>query len=298
MKIIIAGGSGEIGSYLTKYFAAKGNEIVILSRHHHPSTINVRTVVWDAKTLGPWKDALEGAEMIINLAGKSVNCRYTAKNKKEILASRIRSTQILGAAVQQMKKPPLIWFNAASATIYRHAMDIPQDELSGEIGDDFSMNVCKEWEKCFYSLQLPETRKIVMRIAITLGIDGGVISRFKNLVRFGLGGKMADGEQMMSWVHVEDIARTIEFLLVHEQVNGVVNITSPYPVSNTEFMAALRKQMHAPFGIATPKWFLALGAAIIGTETELILKSRWVIPQKLMTAGFHFKYATIEPAIK
>ncbi len=297
MKIVIAGGTGDIGSYLAEYFSKKGHAIIVLSRKKHAGKNNISYVQWDARLQGDWTDALEGAEMIINLAGKSVNCRYTEKNKKEILRSRVDATNALGIAVQKMQHPPRIWFNAASATIYRHAEDMPQDELSGEMGDDFSMNVCKQWEKTFYAIELPHTRKIVMRMAITLGIDGGVIARFKNLVRFGLGGKMGNGEQMMSWVHVEDIARSIEFIDTHETLNGIVNITSPYPLSNDAFMAALRKAMQVPFGIPTPKWFLAFGAFIIGTETELILKSRWVIPQKLITAGFHFTYNRIESVV-
>ncbi len=298
MKIIIAGGSGFIGTYLADYFAKKENEIIILSRQQHPPKKNIKYVLWDARSIGPWKEELENADILINLTGKSVNCRYTEKNKIEILESRIRSTTILGTAINTLQHPPKIWFNAASATIYRHADDFPQDELSGEIGIDFSMDVCKAWEKCFYDQNVPHTRKIVLRMAITLGIEGGVILRFKNLVRFGLGGKMGHGEQMMSWVHVEDIARSIEFLAANENLNGIFNISSPYPLNNDAFMRAIRKAMGMPFGIPTPRWFLAFGAFIIGTETELIMKSRWVIPQKLIAAGFHFKYAKIEEVMK
>ncbi len=298
MKIVIAGGSGFIGTYLAKYFADKGNEIIILSRSSHPTKNNIKYILWDAKSLGTWKDVLENSDILINLSGKSVNCRYTEKNKKEILESRIEATTILGTAINTLQHPPKIWFNAASATIYRHADDYPQDELTGEIGSDFSMDVCKAWEKCFYEQNVPHTRKIVLRMAITLGIEGGVILRFKNLVRFGLGGKMSHGQQMMSWVHVEDIARSIEFLAANENLNGIFNISSPYPLNNDAFMRAIRKAMGMPIGIPTPRWFLAFGAFLIGTETELIMKSRWVIPQKLIAAGFHFKYPKIEDVMK
>ncbi|MFI5170956.1 MAG: TIGR01777 family oxidoreductase [Chitinophagales bacterium] len=293
MKIIIAGGSGSIGAWLAEYFSKKGNDIIILSRKKFRDKNKIKFVQWDAKTFGDWAAELNGADIIINLTGKSVNCRYTEKNKKEIIESRLLATKIIGEAINKLKDPPKVWFNAASATIYRDARDFPQDEFTGEIGSDFSMNVCKAWEKCFYEIDVPHTRKIVLRMAITLGINGGVINRFKNLVRFGLGGKMSTGTQMMSWVHVEDIARSIEFLYAHENLNGIYNISSPYPVDNKEFMATIRKSMKIPFGIPTPKWFLAFGAFIIGTETELILKSRWVIPQKLIAAGFKFKYAEV-----
>lgn len=293
MKIIIAGGSGFIGTYLANYFAELNHEIIILSRNYHLPKKNITYLMWDGKTISDWAKALNGADLLINLAGKSVNCRYTAKNKAEILNSRLNANRVLGIAVQQTKLPPKIWFNAASATIYRHAEDRPMDEFTGETGSDFSMDVCHAWEKSFYALALPETRKVILRMSITIGTNGGVYKRFKNLVLAGLGGKMGYGNQMMSWIHVEDIARAILFITEKENFNGIVNVTSPYPVSNAEFMSSIRKSLHVTFGLPTPKWLLKIGAKIIDTETELILKSRWVIPQKLMSAGFTFKYAKI-----
>ncbi len=293
MKIIIAGGSGYIGTYLAQYFASKNNDIIILSRSHHNNTPKITYCVWDGKNTGDWQAELNGADILINLTGKSVNCRYTDNNKKEILDSRIDAVTILGETIKSLTRPPKIWFNAASATVYRHAEDKPQDEISGEIGDDFSMNICKAWEKSFYTQQLPETRKIVLRMAITLGNGDGVTSRIKKLIRFGLGGKMGNGKQMMSWVHIEDVARSIEFLYEHQQLNGIFNIASPNPITNDEFMRVFRKKMHVPFGIPTPKWLLKIGSKLIGTETELILKSRWVIPKKLLESGFDFKYSEI-----
>lgn len=294
MKIVIAGGSGFIGTYLANYFAESNHEIIILTRKQHLPQKNIKYLLWDGKTIGDWSKIIDGADVLINLAGKSVNCRYTEKNKAEILNSRLNANHILGIAVQQAKRPPKIWFNAASATIYRHADDRPMDENTGEIGSDFSMDVCKAWEKSFYELVLPETRKIILRMSITIGTNGGVYKRFKNLVFAGLGGKMGTGKQMMSWIHVEDIARAITFIIEHEHINGIINVTAPTPISNAHFMAAIRKSNHVPFGLPTPRWFLAFGAFLIGTETELILKSRWVIPQKLMDAGFRFKYPEIE----
>lgn len=297
MKIILAGGSGSIGTFLADYFSKRSHEVVILSRKLHPDKNNIRYVLWDAKTTGAWIQELNGADILINLAGKSVNCRYTEKNKKEILNSRIFATRILCEAVKATAHPPAVFFNAASATIYRHAMDHAQDEFTGETGSDFSMNVCKAWEKAFMDFHFTDTRQVILRIAITLGIKGGIISRFRNLVRYGLGGKMATGKQMMSWVNAEDIARSIEFITEHKELDGIINVTSPYPVDNNSFMKALRQNMHMPFGIPSPKWLLAFGAFMIGTETELILKSRWVIPARLTNAGFEFKCAKIESSL-
>lgn len=257
----------------------------------------MRIIAWDAKDTGPWVEAIEGCDVVINLTGKSVNCRYTRKNKYAILHSRTESTKALGKGLQQLKNPPKVWFNMSSATIYQHSEEYPNDELTGIIGDDFSMNVCKAWEKSFYAVTLPETRKIVLRLAITLGMDGGVIPRYRNLVRFGLGGKMGSGNQMMSWVHALDVAMAIDFLIARDELHGIFNIAAPHAVTNAAFMEALRKDMHMPFGLPTPKWMLEIGAFLIGTETELILKSRWVIPQKLLAAGYHFSYNRIEKAV-
>lgn len=306
----MAGGTGFIGQEMTKYFG-KENQIVILSRqvknektnrnHYnslsHADLKNVKYVKWDAKTVGEWAYELNEADLIINLAGKSVNCRYNEKNKKEIFDSRLDAVKAIGDAINKCNQPPGLWINASSATIYRHAMDRPQDEYTGEIHDDFSVQVCKRWEKTFYEQQTLQTRKVALRMAITLG-PGGVLIPYFNLLKFGLGGKQATGKQMYSWVHIEDSCRMIEWIYEHKEIGGTYNCSSPNPVSNEKFMKVFRKVTGHIIGLPAFKWMLQLGAPIIGTEVELVLKSRWVVPTKILETGFEFKYPLLEEALK
>ena len=307
-KIIIAGGTGFIGQEMTKYFG-KANKIIILTRltgnaknnrNRYNSLTqkdiqNVKFVKWDAINIGDWSKELNEADLIINLTGKTVNCRYTEKNKKEIFDSRINANKVIGEVIRQCSSPPKLWINASSATIYRNAIDKPQDEYAGELYDDFSVRVCKLWEKTFYEQETPATRKVALRMAITLG-PGGVLIPYFNLLKFGLGGKQGSGNQMYSWVHIEDTCRMIEWINNHSNINGTYNCCSPYPVTNKEFMKSLRKATGHKIGLPAFKWMLKTGAAIIGTETELILKSRWVIPAKILETGFEFKYPLLKDA--
>jgi uncharacterized protein (TIGR01777 family) len=308
-KIILAGGSGFIGQEMTKYFG-KENNVIILSRqtenaknnrNHYDSIakddlLNIKFVKWDGVNIGEWSKELDGADLIINLAGKTVNCRYTEKNKKEIFDSRINATKVLGESIRQCSSPPKLWINASSATIYRHAIDKPQDEYSGELHDGFSVQVCKLWEKTFYEQATPDTRKVALRMAITLG-PGGVLIPYFNLLKFALGGKQGSGKQMYSWVHIEDTCRMIEWVNDHMNISGTYNCSSPFPVTNKVFMSTLRKVTGKKIGVPAFEWMLKMGAAIIGTETELILKSRWVIPTKILESGFRFKYPILEDAL-
>ncbi|MBO9154620.1 TIGR01777 family oxidoreductase [Chitinophaga sp. GCM10012297] len=296
-KIVIAGGTGFIGNGLVEYFG-EYNRIVILSRHPQNSTHpNVTHVKWDGRTTGPWVATLEDADLLINLAGKSVNCRYNKANKAEIFASRTDSTRILGEAVKSLQNPPALWINAGSATIYRHAEDRPMDEFTGEIENDFSVQVCKLWEKTFSETDLPRTRKVFLRIAVTLGA-GGVMTPYLNLLKFGLGGRQGSGRQRYSWVHIEDVARMMEWLYTHTECEGTYNCVAPNPVTNNEFMATLRKTCGHYFGLPAEEWMLKIGAALIGTETELLLKSRWVLPTRITQAGFTFKYPHLQEAFQ
>ncbi|GAB2828246.1 epimerase [Ferruginibacter profundus] len=287
-KIIIAGGTGFVGQYLTEKFIAAGYEVIIISRQQGHI---------------PWNDtaaiinALENATMLINLAGKSVDCRYNEKNKKEILDSRVNTTKALGEAILQCQNPPALWINSSTATIYRHAQDRPMTESSGEIGSGFSVNVATNWEKIFFSYKLPATRQVALRMAIVLGKNGGVVPPLKNLVRFGLGGRQGSGKQMFSWIHIEDVYNAIVFLQQHQGLNGVFNTAAPNPVNNTTLMRLFRKKRKAIIGLPTPAWLLKLGAIIIKTETELVLKSRWVIPERLLQSGFVFVYPVLDEAL-
>jgi hypothetical protein len=309
-KIIIAGGTGFIGQELANYFGVE-NDIVILTRALQHQKTNAfgensitaealqhtRFVQWDGKTLGDWASEIDGADMVINLAGKTVNCRYNEKNKREIFDSRTNATKVLGAAIQKAVKPPELWINAASATIYPNATDTPRDESFTDFADDFSVQVCQLWEKTFYDQRTPFTRKIALRMAITIGA-GGVMIPYFNLLKFGLGGRQGSGKQMYSWVHVTDTCRMIDWLSAQHELEGTFNCVSPNAVTNNEFMKVLRKATGHIIGLPAYQWMLAIGAGLIGTETELILKSRWVLPARITKAGFTFKYPLLQDAFK
>jgi len=296
-KIVIAAGTGFLGKVLTDYFADKAEEIVILTRGQAKTVNNFRYVNWDAKTMTGWEIELEGIDVLINLAGKSVDCRYNKKNKQEIMASRVDSTTILNNAILQCVIPPKHWLNSSTATIYRYSVDKQMDEKTGEIGFDFSMNVARAWERAFYETQTPHTVKTALRTSIVLGTEGGAYIPLKRLVQFGFGGKQGSGRQFVSWIHELDFARAVEFIITNK-MEGSVNVVSPAPVCNAEFMAALQKRFNVPFGIPTPEPILKLGARLIGTEPELVLKSRNVIPRRLQENGFKFEYGELAKALQ
>jgi uncharacterized protein len=288
-KIVLAGGTGFLGSFLASKFRASGDRAIIISRKNGD-------VAWrDSDAI---IDALNGADLVINLAGKSVDCRYNEKNKREILESRVETTKTIGEAIQKCSYPPKLWINSSTATIYRHAEDRPMTEKDGEIGTGFSVNVALQWEKTFFDFQLPATRQVALRMAIVLGKGGGAIQPLKRLVQFGLGGKQGKGNQMFSWIHIEDVYQIIVFLMEHENLSGVFNCSSPNPVTNEKFMETLRNVLNKKIGLPSPEWLLKIGAVIIRTETELILKSRWVLPHRLLKSGYTFTYPSLQKAFK
>lgn len=295
-KVVLAGGSGYLGILLANFYRSKAKEVVVLSRKTPTTDGNLRTVHWNGKDLDAWADELNEADLLVNLTGKNVNCRYTQKNKDEILNSRIDATEVLGKAIQHLKSPPKVWIQGASATIYRHAEDRYMDEQTGEIGSGFSVDVCKAWEEKFWEQKIPHTRKIVLRIGIVLGNSDGAFPRLLTLVRTGLGGKQGNGRQYMSWIHEMDVAEIIHWMYSNESLQGTYNCTSPGPLKNEEFMKTLRTVCGAPIGLPAPSWLLNIGALLIGTETELILKSRWVMPTKLTAAGYQFKFPDFRSA--
>lgn len=297
-RVVLAGGSGYIGSVLADFYAKKAEEVIILSRKPLANKGNIRTVLWDAKKLDTWVMELEGTDLLINLTGKNVNCRYTQKNKDEILNSRLDSTRILGQAIQQLKRPPKVWIQCASATIYRHAEDRFMDEVNGEIGNGFSVDVCKAWEKVFWDQEASLTRKILLRTSIVLGKSDGAFPRLLSLVQSGLGGKQGNGRQYVSWIHEDDVTGVIHWLYTHEATSGIFNCTSPSPVTNASFMDTIRKVVDVPVGLPAPEWLLSIGAWMIGTETELILKSRWVMPAELLNAGYTFQFPDLASAVQ
>ena len=298
MKVMIPGGSGQVGTILAGALHGDGHEVIVLSRQ--PSPAPWRVVQWDGATLGEWSKALEGSDAVINLAGRSVSCRYTAANRQEILESRVASTRVVGEAIALARHPPLVWLQASTATIYAHRYDAPNDEASGVIGGGepgapdtwkFSIDVARAWERAFDEAATPRTRKVAMRSAMTMSPDhGGIFDTLLTLVRRGLGGMAGDGRQFVSWIHGEDFVRATRWLIEHEEIDGVVNVAAPHPLPNDAFMRALREAAGVRVGLPATKLMLEIGAVFLYTETELILKSRRVVPGRLLEGGFAFKY--------
>jgi len=303
LRIVIPGGSGQVGRVLAQFFQERGHYVTVLTRG--PYSAPWQTVHWDGKHAGPWVETLEGADVCIHLSGKSVNCRYTAKNKRELYDSRIGPTHLLNAVIAQMANPPLLWMNASTATIYRHALDRDMDEATGEIGGgemisarrrapkkwDWTIDLVKDWEAAFFSTPTPRTRKIALRTSLVFNAaPGSIFAVLSNLVRFGLGGTQGSGHQYVSWMHEQDYARALEFLIGHEEIDGPVNLAAPNPLPNREFMAALRDAWDMPNGLPAPAALLKVGMFFLRTEPELVLKSRRVVPGKLLDAGFEFNF--------
>ncbi|TCJ19018.1 TIGR01777 family protein [Flaviaesturariibacter flavus] len=296
-KLILAGGTGYLGTVLARHFRFNCREIVILTRRRLAGHDNVRYVEWDGRTAGDWCTELEGADAVVNLCGKEVDCRYTPVAQAGILRSRLEPTRAIGSAIRACSTAPKLWINLASATIYRHAEDRPQTESDGEYGSGFSVDVCRAWEAAFFEAETPATRKVALRTSFVLGRSGGAFAKLRGLVLAGLGGHQGNGRQKVSWIHEQDFARIVEWLLEQPGADGAYNISTPKPVNNRELMRTIRKAYNIPFGISSPAWLLGIGARIIGTEPELILKSRWVLPARLEAEGFRFYYENLEPAI-
>ena len=304
LRIVIPGGSGQVGNVLARHFRAQGHVVTVLSRHPGPSPWHA--LPWNGCDLGTWTNAIDGADIVINLAGRNVNCRYTPANRREIMDSRILSTRVIGQAIAQATQPPSLWLNASTATIYRHALDRAMDESTGELGGHepgapstwrFSIDVASSWEKEFFSAATPGTRKIALRSAMTMSPDrDGIFDTLLRLVRAGLGGKAASGRQFISWIHETDFVRAIDFLIDHQSLDGCINVCSPCPLPNQEFMRVLRNAWGTRIGLPATRWMLELGAIFLRTETELILKSRRVVPQRLLEAGFQFNFADWQDA--
>ena len=298
MKIVIPGGSGQVGSLLAREFAAEGHEVVIFSRGG-TSSID-RTVQWDGKTIGDWADEIDGADVVINLAGRSVNCRYNEENRRQMMDSRVDSTRVVGEAIAAATRPPSVWLQASTATIYAHRFDEPNDDVYGIIGGNeknapdtwrFSIDVATAWEDAANSADTPKTRKVLMRSAMVMSPDrGGIFDVMLGLVRKGLGGTAGSGRQYISWVHDKDFIRAVNWLIDHEDLSGPINIVSPNPLPNREFMRIFRAAWGTRLGLPAFEWQLAIGAFLMRTETELILKSRRVIPRLLTDSGFRFEY--------
>lgn len=300
MKIIIPGGSGQVGTVLAQAFTKDGHDVVVLSRSRASRPWG--TVAWDGESIGHWASELDGADVVINLAGQSVNCRYTPENRRIIMDSRLKSTQVLGEAISKSTKPPLVWLQASTATIYAHRYDGAHDEDTGIIGGSepnvpdtwrFSIDVATNWERVFNEAETPRTRKVLMRSAIIMSPStGGPFDLLLRLVRYGLGGTVGNGKQFISWIHDQDFERAVWWLIEHDELKGVVNVAAPNPLTNAEFMRGLRQAWGTSFGLPASDWMLEIGAFLLRSETELALKSRRVIPARLLESGFTFDFPT------
>ncbi|MCS5719462.1 DUF1731 domain-containing protein [Herbiconiux sp. CPCC 205763] len=310
-RVVIAGASGFIGARLADAFREEGAEVALIGRAGPDARWNDPAAI---------AALVDGADLLINLAGKSVNCRYGPVNRAEIFRSRLATTRALHEAIAVAAHPPRLWINSSTATIYRHADDRAMTESTGEIGEGFSVNVATSWEEEFLRGGLPGTRRVALRMAIVLG-DGGALTPILALARAGFGGPQFDGHwpstpgrraagthhrfrrgssggrQKFSWVHLDDVVRIIRFLDAHPEIDGAVNAAAPNPTDNRTFMASARRAVGVWFGLPTWRWMLELGSIAIRTETELVLKSRWVVPERLEAAGYEFAFRDHEGAL-
>jgi uncharacterized protein len=298
LRVLVPGGAGHLGRIVAGHLHAKGIAVTVLSRGGAVAPWQV--ISWNGTDRDDWTRELEDTDVVINLAGRSVNCRYNARNRREILESRIRSTELLGEAISKLHRPPRLWINASTATIYRHSLDREMDEGTGELGGRepdvpdtwrFSIEVATRWEKAFFAANTPHTRKIALRSAMVMSAElGGTFDILLRLARFGLGGASVTGKQFVSWIHERDFVSALDYLVAHEEFEGPVNVASPNPLPNEDFMRILRKAWGANVGIPTSKWMLEVGAFFLRTETELILKSRRVVPGLLLASAFEFQF--------
>jgi uncharacterized protein (TIGR01777 family) len=303
-KIILAGGSGFLGQALAAHFICNGHAVTVLTRSPGAASSGIHEMFWDGCTLGGWCRELEGAAAVINLTGRSVNCRYHERNRSMITESRVHSTRIIGEAIAKCQTPPAVWLNASTATIYQHTYGPAWDERGNICGtpearDEFSVKVAMNWESALNQVQTPATRKVALRAAMVLGRNqNSVFPMLCRLAQFGLGGKMGDGRQFVSWIHQLDFCRAVEWLIARNDLSGPVNICSPNPVSNADMMHTFREEMRMPMGLPATRWMLEIGAFVLRTETELILKSRRVIPRRLMESGFTFQFPLMRQAME
>ncbi|MFF4055467.1 TIGR01777 family oxidoreductase [Streptomyces sp. NPDC001668] len=302
MKVVLPGGTGQVGRVLDRALTAAGHEVTVITRH----PARARDIGWDGATLGPWAAAIDGCDVVINLAGRSVSCRYTAQNLRAMMDSRVDSTRVVGEAIAAAARPPRVWLQMSTATVYAHRFDAAHDEATGVIGGSetgvpdywaYSVKIAENWERAQAEAPTPTTRKVALRSAMVMSPDrGGVFDVLSRLVRLGLGGPVAGGAQYVSWIHEEDFVRAVEFLITRDDLEGPVNLASPGPLPHRDFMRALRTAWGVPVGLPATRWMAEVGAFALRSDTELLLKSRRVVPGRLDEAGFTFAYPDWERA--
>ncbi|MER5753292.1 TIGR01777 family oxidoreductase [Streptomyces sp. NPDC002088] len=302
MKMVLPGGTGQVGTILGHALTAAGHEVTVLTRHPERE----HEIGWDGVTLGPWAEAVDGCDVVINLAGRSVSCRYTAENLRAMMDSRVDSARVIGEAIAAAARPPRVWLQMSTATIYAHRFDAAHDEATGVIGGSeagapdywaYSVEIAKNWEQAQAEARTPATRKVALRSAMVMSPDrGGVFDVLLRLTRLGLGGPVAGGAQYVSWIHDEDFVRAVEFLIARDDLAGPVNLASPGPLPHRKFMQTLRAAWGVPVGLPATRRMAELGAFALRSDTELLLKSRRVVPGRLRAAGFGFAYPEWERA--
>ncbi len=298
MKIVIPGGSGHVGVWLSEALSRLGHDVVILSRGERPPGTAARWVRWDGRSAGGWTAELDGCDAVVNLAGRSVSCRYTPENLRAMMDSRVESARAVGEAVAAAARPPRVWLQMSTATIYAHRYDAANDEISGIIGGRengvpgywaYSVDIAKAWEAEQEQARTPHTRKVALRTAMVMDpAPGGVFHVLRRMARLGLGGPVAGGGQFVSWIHDQDFVRAVAFLLSREDLAGPVNLAAPHPLPQRDLMRTLRTAVGAPFGLPATRWMAEAGALVMRSDTELLLKSRRVVPTRLLDAGFAF----------
>ncbi|MCG3137210.1 MAG: Epimerase family protein [Phycisphaerae bacterium] len=297
MKLLIAGGTGQVGTWLTAHYRSANHQVIVLCRS---KSTDPHTLFWNGCTLGEWAEELNGCDAIINLAGRSVNCRYTRRNLQDMMDSRTNSTRVIGQAISHCQQPPRLWLQMSTATIYAHTFGSPNNEANGIIGGQepdvpdywkYSVDIAQAWERALQEIDTPHTRRIALRSAMVMTPSrGGIFDTLLRLTRWGLGGSIAGGRQYVSWIHGTDFVRALDYLILHPQFSGPVNIVAPHPLPQQELMKELRRAWGIHLGLPTTKWMSEIGAYFLRTDTELILKSRRVFPGRLLEAGFDFYY--------
>ncbi|HWK98341.1 MAG TPA: TIGR01777 family oxidoreductase [Parapedobacter sp.] len=295
-KIVIAGGTGALGTLLSNAYTEQGREVVVLGRSGADVSGKAKHVHWNGHTISDWAGELEGATAVVNLAGRSIDTRFTAKHKREIVESRVMSTAVIGEAISHCRHPPAVWVNAGGISIYTPSAAIRTEHDLPE-GTDFLAQVSQQWETAFANAATPMTRKVQLRIGAVLLSEGGMLGPLVKLTKLGLGGTVGHGDQYVSWIHGDDFVKLVDWLIQNGHISGVVHASSPNPVTNADFMQALRKRVGAPVGIPTPAWAVRLGAWFIGTEPQLALDGRRVVSHVLEEAGFQFDFPEIQDAL-